>query len=166
MLDHVIPKPARVAGYSLHQIAEAITGGERPLFVDRGDHLLVRTNKPITSNPVPTRGFTKGDVTAFELRACVARKLRGKPIYFPLRDWRVRHDWLHKKAEQNGFEVLALRSTSAMAKITKAGRSFTVDQNDFVGVLRVLNVAQFEIAMVRGVGSVARAFGFGMLNIN
>ena len=48
MLDHVIPKPPRVAGYTLHQLAEAVTDGARPLFVDRGDHLVVRTDKPIT----------------------------------------------------------------------------------------------------------------------
>jgi hypothetical protein len=166
MLDHVIPKPARVAGYTLHQLAEGMTDGGRPLFVDRGDHLLVRTEKPITANATPTRQVKEGDVIAFELRACVAKKLKGRPIYFPLGDWRARHDWLDRKAEQNGFAVLALRSTASMAKIAKAGRSFTVDQTDFVGVLRVTDVTRFEIAMTKGVGSVARAFGFGMLNIN
>ena len=166
MLDHVIPKPARVAGYTLHQLAEGMTEGGRPLFVDRGDHLLVRSDKPITSNPTPTRAVKEGDVIAFELRACVAKKLKGKPVYFPLGDWRVRHEWLDRKAADKGFAVLAVRSTASMAKVAKAGRSFTVDQTDFVGVLRVTNVSQFEIAMAKGVGSVARAFGFGMLNIN
>lgn len=166
MLDHVIPKPARVAGYMLHQLAEAVTDGARPLFVDRGDHLVVRTDKPITANPTPTRAVHEGQVIAFELRACVAKKNKGLAIYFPLGDWRARHGWLERKAAQNGFEVLALRSTASMAKIAKAGRTFAVDQTDFVGVLRVTDVAQFEIAMTKGVGSVARAFGFGMLHIN
>jgi len=166
MLDHVIPKPARVAGYMLHQLAEAMTDGARPLFVDRGDHLVVRTDKAITPNPTPTRAAQNGEVIAFELRACVAKKNKGHPIYFPLGDWRARHEWLNRKAGQSGFEVLALRSTTAMAKIAKAGRTFTIDQTDFVGVLRVNDVALFEIAMTKGVGSVGRAFGFGMLHIN
>ena len=166
MLDHVIPKPARVAGYMLHQLAEAVTNGTRPLFVDRGDHLVVRTDKAITSAPVPTREVSQGDVIAFELRACVARKIKGKAIYYPLGDWRSRHAWLERKAAKSGFEVLALRSTSTMAKIVKAYRTFTVDQSDFVGVLRVTDVAQFDVAMDKGVGSTARAFGFGMLTIN
>jgi CRISPR associated protein len=166
MLDHVIPKPPRVAGYTLHQLAEAVTDGARPLFVDRGDHLVVRTDKPITPRPIPTRRISQGDVIAFELRACVARKIKGKAIYFPLGDWRSRHAWLERKAKMCGFEVLALRSTSSMAKIAKADRAFAVDQTDFVGVLRVTDIAQFEIAMARGVGSTARAFGFGMLTIN
>lgn len=166
MLDHVIPKPSRVAGYMLHQLAEAVTDGARPLFVDRGDHLVVRTDKAITSTPVATREVSQGDVIAFELRACVARKIKGKAIYFPLRDWRPRHAWLARKAAMCGFEVLALRSTSSMAKIAKEHQVFTVDQTDFVGVLRVTDVAQFGVAMARGVGSTARAFGFGMLTIS
>ena len=166
MLDHVIPKPPRVAGYMLHQLAEAVTDGTRPLFVDRGDHLVVRTDKTITSAPVPTREVSLGDVMAFELRACVARKIKGKAIYFPLGDWRSRHAWLERKAAKSGFEVLALRSTSTMAKIAKAHWTFTVDQSDFVGVLRVTDVVLFDVAMAKGVGSTARAFGFGMLTIN
>jgi hypothetical protein len=166
VLDHIIPKPARIAGYTLHQLIEAATDGGRPLFVDRGDHLVVRTDNPITPRPVPTRQVSKGDVIAFELRACVAKKVKGKAIYFPLGDWRSRHAWLERKATTCGFEVLALRSTSSMAKIAKADRTFAVDQTDFMGVLRVTHVAQFEIAMAKGVGSTARAFGFGMLTIN
>lgn len=166
MLDHVIPKPVRVAGYTLHQLAEAVTGGARPLFVDRGDHLVVRTDKQITPNPIPTREVHQGQVIAFELRACVAKKNKGRLIYFPLGDWRSRHEWLGRKASQSGFEVLAVRSTACMARISRAGRTFSVDQTDFVGVLRVADTTQFEAAMTRGVGSVARAFGFGMLHIN
>jgi len=166
MLDHAIPKPARIAGYTLHQLVEGVTDGTRPLFVDRGDHLLVRSEKPITTGPTQTRTVAVGDVIAFELRACVAKKRKGKAIYFPLHDWRSRHDWLNRKAEMNGFTVLAVTATASMAKITKSEKSFTVDQTDFVGVLRVTDVTQFQAAMAKGVGSLARAFGFGMLNIN
>jgi CRISPR-associated protein Cas6/Cse3/CasE subtype I-E len=166
MLDHAIPKPARVAGYALHQLVEGVTDGERPLFIDRGDHLLVRTDKPITLNPTSTRTVKVGDVIAFELRACVAKKRKGKSIYFPISDWHSRHEWLNRKAQQNGFEVLTVRSTVSIAKIEKSGKRFAVDQTDFLGVMRVTNEDQFETAMAKGVGSLARAFGFGMLHIN
>jgi CRISPR-associated protein Cas6/Cse3/CasE subtype I-E len=166
VLDHVIPKPARIAGYTLHQLAEAATGGGRPLFVDRGDHLVIRTDKPLTAHPVPTRTVKEGDVLAFELRACVARKIKGRKIYFPLGDWRSRHAWLERKAQTCGFEVLALRSTASIAKIAKPDRTFSIDRTDFVGVLRVRDLAAFEVALRTGIGSTARAFGFGMLHIN
>jgi hypothetical protein len=105
-------------------------------------------------------------VIAFELRACVAKKIKGKAIYFPLGDWRSRHAWLERKAKMCRSSRCWPWSTSSMAKIAKADRAFAVDQTDFVGVLRVTDITQFEVAMARGVGSTARAFGFGMLTIN
>ena len=166
LLDHVIPKPPSLKGYELHQLVQGLTDGESPLFADMGDNLIVRTERPITDKGTPPRAIAVGDVIGFELRACVSRKIKGRHIYYPLNDWRSRRAWLQKQGEQKGFEPLTMNSHASQAKIIDGkGRSFTIDQTDFVGVLRVTDSNLFEKAVANGVGSTAKAFGFGMLVI-
>jgi hypothetical protein len=78
LLDHVIPKPPTLKGYDLHRLVQGLTEGESPLFADMGDSLLVRTEKPITEKGTPARQIMDGEIVGFELRACVARKIKGK----------------------------------------------------------------------------------------
>ena len=164
LLDHVIPKPPTLKGYDLHRLVQSLTEGDSPLFVDMGDKLIVRTKKPITDEGAPPRPVRSGEIVGFELRACVAKKIKGRHLYLPTSDWRGRHAWLRKKGERHGFEPLAINCQSSPAKIDDGnGRKFTVDQTDFVGVLRVTDKNLFETALANGVGSTARTFGFGML---
>jgi hypothetical protein len=166
LLDHVIPKPQTLRGYQLHQLVQGVTDGESPLFTDMGDKLLVRTTKAITAAGAPPRNIANGDIIGFELRACVSKKRKGRHVYFPTSDWRSRHAWLSKQGERHGFEPLTTNCQSSQAKLDDGkGRTFTVDQTDFVGVLRITNKAVFEKALAKGVGSTAKAFGFGMLVI-
>ena len=59
---------------------------------------------------------------------------------------------------------LTVHCRAGMMKVEKGGAApFTVDRTDFTGVLRVTDEAAFGRAVARGVGSTARAFGFGML---
>lgn len=166
LLDYVIPKPPTLKGYKLHQMVQGLTDGESPLFTDMGDHLILRTGKPVTENGVVLRTVSIGDIIGFELRACVAKKIKGKHIYYPTSDWRSRHAWLQKQGQRHGFEPLTLNCHSSLAKIEDGkGRDFTVDQTDFVGVLRVTDGALFECALGAGIGTTAKAFGFGLLMI-
>ena len=166
LLDHVISKPKTIGGYGLHQLVQGLTDGESPLFVDMGDKFIVRTVKTITETGTPPRSVADKDVIGFELRACVSKKLKGKHIYYPTSDWASRHNWLKRQGEKYGFEPLTLNCRSNLAKITDGkGRKFTVDQTDFVGVLKVLDALAFQKAVGQGVGSTAKAFGFGMLII-
>ncbi|MEX2616162.1 MAG: type I-E CRISPR-associated protein Cas6/Cse3/CasE [Alphaproteobacteria bacterium] len=166
LLDHVIPKPPSLKGYELHRLVQGLTDGQSPLFADMGDSLIVRTDKPITDTGTAPRAFKDGDVIGFELRACVSKKLKGKHVYFPTADWRSRHDWLRRQGTRHGFEPLTVNCHASQAKVDKGtGRSFTVDQTDFVGILRVMDSARFDNAIANGIGSTARAFGFGMLVI-
>ena len=164
LLDHSIPKPPSVQGYALHRLVQGLTAGESPLFVDMGDRVLVRTAKPLTETGAPPRRARTGEIVAFELRACVSRKVRGRHIYYPPADWRSRHDWLRRRGERLGFEPLTLHCRAAPMTVGKAGaRAFKVDRTDFTGVLRVTDEAAFAQAVSGGVGATARTFGFGML---
>lgn len=166
LLDHVIPKPPTLNGYNLHRLVQGLTEGESPLFADMGDNLIVRTEKPITDKGAPLREIKTGEVVGFELRACVARKIKGKHIYYPTSDWRSRHAWLRKQGERHGFEPLTISCQASQSKVDDGkGRKFSVDKTDFVGVLRVTDSNLFEGATANGIGSTAKAFGFGMLII-
>ncbi len=166
MLDHAIAKPPSLQGYALHRLVEALAPGGRVLFADCGDHIIVRSAIPVTESGKPPRRVEAGGIAGFELRACVSKKRKGKHVYFRKDDWRSRHDWLRAKGVQHGFEVLAVHCVAAMASIDDGkGRRFTVDQTNFTGILRVADTEKFTIALSAGIGSVARAFGFGLLVI-
>ena len=102
---------------------------------------------------------------AFQLRASVSKKTRGKRSYHPTADWSTRHDWLRRQGERHGFEVLTVHCTAEFAKIEKTGQRFTVDKTDFTGVLKVADTEKFGIALREGIGACGKAFGFGMLLI-
>lgn len=166
LLDHVILKPASIKGYDLHRLVQGLTSGENSLFADLGDKLVVRTEQALTEEGTPPRLIATGGLAAFELRACVSRKIRGRHIYYPTADWRSRHAWLHKRGERHDFEPLTINCQATMARIDDGiGRAFTVDQTDFVGVLRVMDSRKFRKAVAIGVGSTAKTYGFGMLVI-
>src|SRR5260370_5879623 len=166
LLDHVITKPPSLKGYDLHRLVQGLTDGDAPLFADMGDNLIIRTEKPITDKGTAPRTTANGDIVGFELRSCVSRKIRGRHVYVPTTDCRTRHAWPHTPGQRHGFEPLTISCNSTQAKIDDGkGRKFTVDQTDFVGVLRVTDNTNFQKSVVSGVGSTARTFGFGMLVI-
>ena len=62
--------------------------------------------------------------------------------------------------------AMVMAAVVALFGLTIAlGSWFTVDQTDFTGVLKVTDHALFIQAMSSGIGSTARAFGFGMINL-
>lgn len=166
IVDYVLPKPPTAGGYALHRMIEGLTNGAAPLFTDMGDRLLVRSAAPIAGlTAQPLKDLAAGEITAFQLRASVSRKTRGKRSYYPPADWAARHHWLRRQGERLGFEVLTVHCSAAFAPIDKTGQRFTVDRTDFTGVLKVTDAEKFSHALRDGVGSCSRAFGFGMLLI-
>jgi CRISPR-associated protein Cas6/Cse3/CasE subtype I-E len=165
MMDFVLQKPPSIRGYALHRMAAGLTGGDKVLFADCGDHLLLRTDKPLDVDQRPVRTITTGDIIGFELRACVGTKVKGKHRYFPTADWRSRHQWLERQGEQHGFSLVTVHCTAKMLPVQAGERNFTVDQTDFTGVLKVTDADRFKLAVSNGIGNKAKAFGFGMLII-
>lgn len=164
-MDFVISKPPTVRGYALHRIAAGLVGEEKVLFADCGDHILLRTDKALDAEQRVMRSINTGDIIGFELRACVGKKVKGKHHYFHTSDWRSRHEWLAQQGEQHGFTLITVHCTAEMLAVNAGERKFTVDQTDFVGVLKVTDVERFKQAVSTGIGSKAKAFGFGMLVI-
>ena len=164
-MDYVVPKPPTVRGYALHRLAAGLANGEKVLFADAGDHLLLRSERPLAANPRPLRSIAAGDIVGFELRACVGKKVKGKHRYFCTSDWRSRHEWLERQGERHGFALITVHCTAEKLRIGDGERHFTVDQTDFTGVLKVTDIERFNSAVADGVGNKARAFGFGMLVI-
>ncbi len=134
-----------------------------------GDHLIVRSSADLTSNGKPLREAREEarerDVIGFELPASCGVKVKGRHRYFAVKDWLSRHEWLDRKAEASGFEVLTVNVTATQSKIEKRGKTIRIDQSDFCGILKVTDAGAFQHALENGVGGAARAFGRGMLII-
>ncbi|MDB2343114.1 type I-E CRISPR-associated protein Cas6/Cse3/CasE [Porticoccaceae bacterium] len=165
VFDYIVSKPASLKNYPLHRMVAGLVGDNHVLFADLGSSLLVRTPAHLEAAREGVKKVPEGQMVAFELRACVSKKRKGRHIYPRADDWRSRHEWLNQKALENGFEVVTVHSSSTMAEMTDDKRSFKVDQTDFTGILKVTNMTLFNNAMSKGVGSTAKAFGFGLLII-
>ena len=166
--DHRIPKPGSFRGYQIHQVVAELCKESPYLFLDRGDHLVVRTQALLTNNGVDLKVPLQDEVIGFELRASVAFRSGGKNVYPALGDWRKRREWLERQGTRLGFEVLAVHVSSQPMevlpkKISPGKDFFSIDCTDFKGVLKVKNSEDFKKALERGVGRVGRAFGMGML---
>lgn len=162
LFDHTVPKPLSVGVYASHQLVEGLTDGSRPLFVDNGDHLIIRSNDPdLTQSSQPVRDVVIGDIIGFELRASCGVKVKGQHRYFSLNDWRSRHAWLGRRA--TGFEVLTVNVTARRVPIEKGGRTIHIDRSDFTGIMKVTDVAAFQLVLAKGISGPGRAFGHGML---
>jgi hypothetical protein len=164
--DYTIRKPPSVELYAVHRFVAELCGGDPYLYVDRGDHVVVRTPREICERVSAVPAPDTGEVVAFTLRAAVSKRVRGRNQYAALGDWRARHEWLNKRSEANGFSVLALHVTSRSVRVEgRDGRSFYMDQSDFTGVLKVRDRQMFSACLARGIGRVGKPYGMGMLVI-
>ena len=127
--------------------------------------MVIRTRAPIDAPVRAVRDVSQGDVVGFELRACVGFKTKGIHRYFPVSDWRSRHQWLARQGDRHGFEVITVHCAACMCNLVKGDRRFTIDQTDFTGVLKITDSVRFKLAIDTGIGSTARAFGFGMIHL-
>jgi hypothetical protein len=166
MIDHIIPKPDRISGYSSHRMVADLLDGAPGLFVDNGDHIVIRTDKPITPNGKRVINPELGAIIGFELRACAVQRKGGKNIYPEIGDWRFRRSWLEAEGLKNGFEIIALHVSGDRQNInSKNNRKFWIDSTLFTGILKVVDDGKFNLALVKGIGRVGKAFGMGLLVI-
>jgi hypothetical protein len=153
--------------YEIHKMVEALfkdTKG-RNLFFDNGDYVTVRNRADKLSDQkgTPLRELSVGDIAFVELRASCFVSAGGRKHFLKQGDWRLRHTWLEKKGDQNGFEVLTVTCSSNWLKIPKPDAEFTLDCTDFSACIKVTDLKKFNVCLEAGVGSKGRAFGFGML---
>ena len=77
-----------------------------------------------------------------------------------------RIQWLHRKAEQNGFEILQVQErdqSSAMGRHPlERGGAMYWDSYHYQGTLRVIDAARFCHALETGIGP-GKAYGLGMM---
>lgn len=166
--------------YSMHQtVSRMFEIGSRPLFRIEAGRVVIgcATQAPRLENlPVgyySERAVTEypllgnGDVREFRLFANPTKShdRRRRPLYNPVEQ----ANWLHRKAEAGGFEVLCVDSMKAR-KIAENYSAPTHEDKyalpllgvDFRGVLRVLDAEKFAQCIAAGIGS-QKAFGMGLL---
>lgn len=166
MKEFTVKKPRAVSGYPIHRAVAALTQGAPHLWRDNGDTLTIRTTAQLDAEGADLPDVQAGELRLFNLRACVARKVRGRHVYPPRGDYQARQAWLARQGQRHGFEVVAVHCTSDMARVAdNAGRNFTLDSTDFTGVLKVTDPDAFQTALRAGVGSTGKAFGFALLSI-
>jgi len=164
--DYIIPRPTSLGLYAVHRFVAQLCDGTPYLFVDRGDHVVIRTTRALCDQFREIAIPSHGSVMAFSLRSAVSKRHRGKNTYARLGDWRARHDWLHQRSEKNGFTVLALHTTDGSVKVEgRTNKTFSMDRTDFTGVLKVCDSALFAHALTRGIGRVGKPYGMGLLVI-
>lgn len=166
MKDFTIKKPRSLSGYPIHRAVAALVQGATHLWRDNGETLTIRTDAPLDADGIDLPEIKVGELRLFNLRACVGRKIRGKHVYPPQGDPKVRQAWLDKQALRHGFTVISVHCTSDMARVSdQSGRDFTLDSTDFTGVLKITDIKAFENALRTGIGSTGKAFGFSLLSI-
>ena len=113
--------------------------------------------------------FTVGRELRFELQASPCKKIAGdaknsRRVY--LREEKQRMEWLIRKADQCGFDVLEALEGGKPASINgmKGGMRIHFDAVQFTGALRIKNSECFWQAYRTGIGP-GKAYGLGMLTV-
>lgn len=71
--------------------------------------------------------------------------------------------WMHRKADQFGFEILSLQECESVRQVGyKKQSTLYLDGYHYQGVLRIIDTRKFISALCHGIGA-GKAYGFGML---
>lgn len=85
-----------------------------------------------------------------------------------LREPQQRLDWLQRKAEQNGFQILNVQELEQSHSYGKHSRdkggSMYLDAYHYQGTLKITDPEQFILALREGIGP-GKAYGLGMLMV-
>ena len=165
------------------KVAPDWTVFERGYLQDTGEDLKNPACKSVAHY---YHSLVTGAVLAFRLRANPTRKIdtktgadrrrrNGKRV--ELRGEEAQLEWLRRKSEQAGFQVLSVRADPYVPNVraihgTKAtgkrpgtaATRLTLASVLFEGMLRVTNTEKFRRALEQGVGT-GKAYGFGLLSV-
>lgn len=105
--------------------------------------------------------FKEGNVYGYSLIAHAFKKIDRKRI--TLKTVEERANWLIRKGEQNGFELLSIHEEDQVStKGIKDKNEVGFFGTKFAGVLRVVDEEKFKRAYAEGIG-VGKSYGMGML---
>ncbi len=115
-------------------------------------------------------GMQAGNILGFQLETMPFRKIAEHGTKNSrrraLRTAEERKNWLRRKAEQNGFEILSLEETPGEKHLarhaTEAGGCLTLDSWIYTGRLCITNAEAFRLAVQQGIGP-GKAYGLGMM---
>ena len=134
------------------------------------DWNLILNNEYLMKNPLFKQfnypQFITGNKYKFRLFANPTKKVESKRV--GMYNEEKQYEWLKKKAEQGGFNIIHVsitRKEEIIAKVKKNSTKMTLYGVQFDGVLQVFHVERFENALKNGIGS-GKAFGFGLLSIS
>ena len=134
------------------------------------DWIILLNNEYLLKNPLFKQfnypQFIKGNKYKFRVFANPTKKVEGKRV--GMYNEEKQYEWLKKKAELGGFNLIHVsitRKEKIIAKIKKNSNKMTLDGVQFEGVLQVIDVERFENTLKNGIGS-GKAFGFGLLSIS
>ena len=175
-IDHAAPAsgeqaffmPADVDTYQIHRSLEASFGPRKEVHYlwtrnpIAGGSLCVVRYRDGYKPPV----LSEGDQWLFRLHGMVTQKSfkDGKQRVFRRAHHAPRYEWLMRRGEEHGFEVIAANVDVARDHVDKPARPFFLDVSRFTGCLKVTNASAFTDALRNGIGS-GRAFGCGMLQL-
>ncbi len=139
---------------------------ERAALTARGFNLSSDSPKDISGL---RQVFTEGTAWRFELLASPCRKKgcegkNSRRVF--LRTEQERRDWLARKAEQGGFELLEALEYGDRVVIEGAKGDMTIHHEAvrFIGVLRITDPERFWRTYCDGIGP-GKAYGLGMLTV-
>jgi CRISPR-associated protein Cas6/Cse3/CasE subtype I-E len=165
--------------YVLHQQIERLMGGRGANHYiwcaepAGGRMLAVTIRSAALPEALDTRAtivpevFRVGEEHPFNLVAQCAVRRGGRNVRTAIdpADDERRFEWLRRRAELNGFSVLAVEIASVeRIVIGKSGARHLADRTRFAGHLRVIDAARFSAAMRNGIGH-GKAFGLGLIDI-
>ena len=73
-------------------------------------------------------------------------------------------NWLQRKAETNGFEILSADVVGHDRPLLRKKRHVSLNRTVFEGKLRINNLEKFKAALTKGIGR-EKAFGMGLLTV-
>ena len=160
--------PADVNTYQIHLALEASFGPRKETGylwsrnpVPGGSLCIVRC--PEGCEPP---ALAENDQWLFRLHGMVTQKSLndGRQRFFRRGHHAPRYDWMTRRGEEHGFEVVTASVDVARDHVDKPGRPFFLDVSRFTGCLKVTDPNAFTDALPSGIGS-GRAFGCGLLQL-
>ena len=151
--------------YSIHQkVRSLVPSTYKVLFQTKGGCVTIATCLNIEGSKEIKLDAQEGSQYLFDIRVNPARRDRKTGKVTSLHE--TNHvAWFKKKAEENGFEIIAIKTEDEGSRSSQKGQStITIRSLFIIGMLIVKDKEKFNRALQHGIGR-GKGLGFGLLNI-